>query len=165
MADPYEIAREALELAEKATPGPWTPCGANDGKCSCGLVWSRPADLCVTACHHIECPDEQHSYGGYKHAQLTANQHMIAHAGTHYAALCRALLAQRAVVEAAVAQERAEYAGSMYDFQKQRENARKATNKAVRAYLAKPRTPFVPTPTPAPSTPPKTNPQETTEPS
>jgi len=29
-------------------PGPWSQCGARDGKCSCGQIWSIPAD-CVVA--------------------------------------------------------------------------------------------------------------------
>lgn len=37
-----------LEAAcSKATPGPWRECGADRGGCSCGLVWSRAADLPV----------------------------------------------------------------------------------------------------------------------
>lgn len=26
-------------LDAEATPGPWKPCGANDGVCACGLIW------------------------------------------------------------------------------------------------------------------------------
>lgn len=29
-------------LAAAATPGPWEPCGASDGRCVCGLVWANP---------------------------------------------------------------------------------------------------------------------------
>lgn len=99
------LAREAIELSEKATPGEWIPCGASDGICRCGHVWSKAADLCVTSCSDIECPEEQHSYGGYEHEQLTANQHFIAHAGTHYGALARYVEDTAAIVEAAVAAE------------------------------------------------------------
>ena len=36
---------ELREAAEKATPGPWKPCGANDDRCQCRQVWSEPADI------------------------------------------------------------------------------------------------------------------------
>ena len=29
------------------TPGPYRLCQANDGKCSCGLIWSIPADRII----------------------------------------------------------------------------------------------------------------------
>ncbi len=32
----------------KHTPGPWKTCGASAGRCSCGLIWSEPAD-CIVA--------------------------------------------------------------------------------------------------------------------
>ena len=31
----------------KMTPGPWRECGANDGRCPCGLVWSLSVDESV----------------------------------------------------------------------------------------------------------------------
>lgn len=30
------------ELVAAATTGPWEPCGANGGRCICGLVWANP---------------------------------------------------------------------------------------------------------------------------
>lgn len=40
---------ELERLAKEATPGPWRHCGASDGRCSCGLVWSIAADLPIAA--------------------------------------------------------------------------------------------------------------------
>lgn len=39
--------QELRRLAEAATPGPWKECGHARGGCSCGMVWSRAADLPV----------------------------------------------------------------------------------------------------------------------
>lgn len=41
MTDLTELRR----LAEAAPPGEWRACGANDGQCTCGLVWSVPLDI------------------------------------------------------------------------------------------------------------------------
>lgn len=38
------------------SPGPWQPCGANSGRCVCGRVWSRPADVPVATM--LYGPDE-----------------------------------------------------------------------------------------------------------
>jgi len=40
----------------KGTPGPWRCCKANDGKCSCGLIWSIPADR-IVATVYVETDD------------------------------------------------------------------------------------------------------------
>ena len=40
---------ELERLAREATPGPWTHCGASDGKCPCRLVWSTAIDEPVAA--------------------------------------------------------------------------------------------------------------------
>ncbi len=37
------------DLLAKATPRPWKACSANDGHCSCGLLWSVPADVVLLA--------------------------------------------------------------------------------------------------------------------
>lgn len=40
-----EIDLDVLErIARAATPGPWSPCSANDGNCPCRTVWSKPLD-------------------------------------------------------------------------------------------------------------------------
>lgn len=142
------LAREAIELGAKATKGPWNPCGASDERCRCGHVWSKTADLCVTSCSDIECPEEQHSYGGYEHEQLTANQHFIAHAGTHYGTLARYVEDTAAIVEAAgvyieleeKANELAAQGGEVDEFQdavRALSAAYRALMEKVRAYRAK----------------------------
>jgi hypothetical protein len=35
------------DIAAKATPAPWQECGACRGGCTCGNVWSVPADVPV----------------------------------------------------------------------------------------------------------------------
>src|SRR5262245_45697328 len=32
---------QARALCDAATPGPWRPCGANNDRCVCGLVWAN----------------------------------------------------------------------------------------------------------------------------
>lgn len=44
MTNKYAVLRR---VAEAATPGPWSECGHSRGGCSCGMVWSRAADLPV----------------------------------------------------------------------------------------------------------------------
>lgn len=39
--------QELRRLAEAATRGPWRACGHDRGGCSCGMIWSRAADLPV----------------------------------------------------------------------------------------------------------------------
>ncbi len=41
-----DLARDEA-ICAKATPGPWSQCGAGRGGCVCGLVWSVPADTIV----------------------------------------------------------------------------------------------------------------------
>ena len=38
---PSDIARRLIELAQAATPGPWTDCS---DKCKCNAIFSEPAD-------------------------------------------------------------------------------------------------------------------------
>src|SRR5258706_4761984 len=45
-----EELRAILERVAKASPGPWKPCGASK-PCSCGLIWSLPADAVVASGH------------------------------------------------------------------------------------------------------------------
>jgi len=67
-ADILAVAREGLEIAGKATPGPWYINGEEG-------VRSR----------------SRRRYVGQ--AMTTVDEQFIAHAGTHYAALCRAVIA------------------------------------------------------------------------
>ena len=39
------------ELYAATTQGAWHQCGANNGKCPCGLVWTGEADTVVASCH------------------------------------------------------------------------------------------------------------------
>jgi hypothetical protein len=55
-----EIAH-LLRMGEKATGRPWKPCTANDGACSCGLIWSVPTDVSVAITHAPEDDEEIHS--------------------------------------------------------------------------------------------------------
>ena len=43
-----DIAK-ARQLIAAATDGPWKACQASDARCSCGLVWSLPADAPIAA--------------------------------------------------------------------------------------------------------------------
>lgn len=63
--------------AEKATPGPWEPCYANNGNCKCGLIWSVPFDTVVCA---NPCRDDLHIY--FDGEQQKNNAEFIAHART-----------------------------------------------------------------------------------
>jgi len=45
---------EAEALAAKATPGPWQRCSANDGNCSCGIVWDGAGYAAVMYGNSIE---------------------------------------------------------------------------------------------------------------
>lgn len=129
MDDVYEIARAGLELAEKATPGEWHAVRGPHKVCDQDgeMLWcwggsihdirvvagdidavDPPTDIVETT---VEIYDDENDYEVESNG--VADTALIAHAGTHYAALCRAVieaeqtrLAQKAVVEAAVEQER-----------------------------------------------------------
>ena len=105
MADVYEIARAGLELAEKATPGPWRG-DRWDGTVKYAVLAAPEPNASFTeetAEQWIEILTVDHKNGtaGFDGPQASDNEALVLHAGTHYAALCRALLAQKAVVEAA----------------------------------------------------------------
>ena len=72
-ADARRLAEEAIELAGKATPGPWEYDPPDD--CVIG-----PAD-CLAAPVLFDCFDASATDGT-----------LIAHAGTHYATIARALI-------------------------------------------------------------------------
>jgi hypothetical protein len=42
-----ERLTEIWQITDAATQGPWRRCGANDGECPCGVVWSTEADCPV----------------------------------------------------------------------------------------------------------------------
>ncbi len=46
------------ELAEAATRGPWVECGHARGGCTCGYVWSEPADAPIAQATIGEWGDE-----------------------------------------------------------------------------------------------------------
>jgi hypothetical protein len=79
-ADPRALAEEAIELAGKATPGPWEWIGMN-----------------LETDNAIVLGMETRGSGWMQHEVIEmkncdADQALIAHAGTHYATLARALL-------------------------------------------------------------------------
>lgn len=57
----------------KGTPKPWKVCGANGGKCKCGLIWSTVADFTVAKA--IRHDDE---LGDISEEQFNANKNLIA---------------------------------------------------------------------------------------
>jgi hypothetical protein len=90
-ADVRTLAQEAVELAGKATPGPWRSNSAFDIECdTCG---EHPYVCDVTAEH-----EEGTAYSSL-YMQLCGleslcapNAALITHAGTHYATIARALI-------------------------------------------------------------------------
>lgn len=88
MADVYEIARAGLELAEKANAVLAGPSMYHEGEM---LIVPDPSRMF----------DANGRDGWMGESSCPEYGRLFAHAGTHYAALCRALLAQKAVVEAA----------------------------------------------------------------
>jgi len=58
------------------TPGPWQACG--DGNCSCGQVWSRPADQPVARANTVWGDDLEHPYGEIPAEEMHANARLIA---------------------------------------------------------------------------------------
>lgn len=62
------------------TPGPWRACQAraDKGGCSCGHVWSLPADQVVATANTIWGDDLDHPYGEIPHDQMIANARLIA---------------------------------------------------------------------------------------
>ena len=42
------------ELYAATTQGAWHQCGANNGKCPCGLVWTGEADTVVARCKSVD---------------------------------------------------------------------------------------------------------------
>lgn len=86
-------AADLQKLLDEATPGPWKSC--NDGKCSCGQVWSLPGDHPVASAtktpwgdkwyEAAPTADDQtavdvkfHEYGSFPESQFHANARLIA---------------------------------------------------------------------------------------
>ena len=97
-------AHEAVELAKKATPGPWSN-SANplNGEClTVNAVHTSGTERVTQAgnlgpCSVAYCgPHSQRPLG---HGQRMHNARLIAHAGTHYATIAQALLAATEMAE------------------------------------------------------------------
>lgn len=87
-ADPLEIAREAVALAEKATKGPMR-CVQDHDCTRDGRRGGAPMqEVCVGETRIARCTIYSTSADG----------ELFAHAGTHYGTLARALLAKHAEV-------------------------------------------------------------------
>lgn len=97
---PIDLAREALALAEKATPPPWRWAAWGDDPSRIDTLeadakhrpnWkpSEPEWVAMLKCRILSL-DEPLEHSGYRGRE---DGDLIAHAGTHYAALARALIA------------------------------------------------------------------------
>lgn len=69
------------------TPGPWSTCGASNGKCECRMIWAPSGDAVlataafrgVVACVHQEWGDGPDMvYGSVDPEQTLANALLIA---------------------------------------------------------------------------------------
>ena len=77
MNDKTRAFVEACEQrAAKASAGPWTPCGASQGRCQCGMVWSGPLDGAVLS--GIATDEMSNSF--LTHEQMCDNVAFAAHA-------------------------------------------------------------------------------------
>lgn len=91
-ADARALAEEAIRLAEEATPGPWHVSNSFDIECdTCG---ESPYVCDLTAEHEDGTAYQSLSmqFCGLE-SLAKPNAALVAHAGTHYATLARALLA------------------------------------------------------------------------
>lgn len=86
---PEQLAREALDLAKDASPGPWEHQESSDrgGSFGCG----PKHNLCLEDCEH-PCSDA---------IKAEYDAAFIAHAGTHYATIAQSLLDTLAQLKAA----------------------------------------------------------------
>ena len=64
------------KLAGAATEGPWTTCGAQDGKCCCGLIWNGCGEMTVASV------DKDNEAGTWTDEAFQANKAFIASART-----------------------------------------------------------------------------------
>lgn len=65
---------ELERLEKEATPGPWKMCGASDGACQCGLIWSLPRDTTVATAE----TNAGSEVAEIPHAERCANGNLIA---------------------------------------------------------------------------------------
>lgn len=93
-------------LLKAATPGPIRKCSANDGRCSCGLIWSGDG-RCVVAVAHGPHSIETVGDPAPVHAQMVANMDALVEAFNAAPALIAELREARA--EAARLREALEF--------------------------------------------------------
>ena len=92
------IDLDAIEArCTAATPGPWQQCGAARGGCTCGMVWSEPADFVVA---QGEKGERAGVFCGFDvdDETISANMRFVAHARSDVPALLaevRRLTAER----------------------------------------------------------------------
>jgi len=93
--DAARLARVAVALAAKATPGPWSIALDHEDEDHDHIFANQvPGDFVAT----VDCNEERTpAHDGREDARL------IAHAGTHYGMLARALLAEQTRADRAVA--------------------------------------------------------------
>jgi hypothetical protein len=86
VTDPRTLATEAIELAEKATPGPWVSKMKGHG-----------VDIVADAgwIGRIEYDEDRGD-------DFLANANLVEHAGTHYATIARAYLEARAALRSCI---------------------------------------------------------------
>lgn len=93
-ADVRCLAQEAIELAGKATPGPWHHAWDTDWKGRQRLVIGR--DGCPAAAYTPPADTKYNRrddpYGEWIDPRADSNARYIAHAGTHYATIAKALI-------------------------------------------------------------------------
>lgn len=74
----------------KHTPLPWKVCGASEGKCSCHLIWSVPADCPVAVA--LTAADEPYTGGeGVGHDEAAENALAISKAMNSFGDMLEAL--------------------------------------------------------------------------
>jgi len=94
--DILAFVAEVEARTEKATPGPWSNCGASDGRCQCGLVWSNALDAGVLAA----IAEDEQTNSSFSHDQRCDNAIFAANARTDVPTLCQMVRAERTENEA-----------------------------------------------------------------
>jgi hypothetical protein len=89
---------EIRERAEAATSGPWKECGASNGRCQCGQVWSKPADAPVATCNKEWGDGPDMIYGSLPDGHRENNAIFIAASRTDIPALLVTVDALRAAL-------------------------------------------------------------------
>lgn len=80
----------------KHSPGPWKTCGARDGKCKCGLIWSIGGDYSLAT---VRCGEDTEGQYAIPEDEYLANAALIASAPDIAARLVRAEELLREYVE------------------------------------------------------------------